>query len=68
MNGIENAQFDLIEATHSVETALELLESMSHDDLNLQQNQELMGLIGTLKVIREELGQSCDKLTHIESH
>lgn len=68
MNGIENAQFDLIEATHSVETALELLESMSKDDQALQQNQDLMGLIDALKAIREELGQSCDTLTRIENH
>ena len=65
MNGFENAQFDLIDATQSVETALDLLSSMSEDDQSLKHDGKLQDLINRLKTIRDELDHSCEHLGNI---
>ena len=65
MTGIEDAQCDLSEASHSVETALELLASVSADDVQLSNNSELQSLIQRLRVISHDLDESRHRLGHL---
>jgi len=66
MTGIENAQHDLSDATFSIETAIELLSCIDHDDP--QPVEELNRVISTLQEIKAELTQSFDKLRVVQEH
>jgi hypothetical protein len=66
MNGLENAQFDLGDARCSLETAIELLDSIGHD--GQYDGRELDALIAQLRGIKGELEQSYIKLEHLQQH
>lgn len=64
MTGIENAQHDLADAEFSVETAIELLSCIDHDDP--RPVEELNRVIAILKEIKCELANSSDKLRSVQ--
>ncbi len=66
MTGIENAQHDLTDAQFSIETAIELLSCIDHDDP--QPVEELNRIINALQGIKIELAHSFDKLRAVQDH
>ncbi len=62
MNGIENAQHDLVDAKFSVETAIELLTNIQHDQKELN---ELLEVIRKLTQIKGELEKSYEQLNAV---
>lgn len=66
MTGIENAQHDLYDAQSSIETAIELLSCIDHDDP--QPVEELNRVISALREIKSELATSFDKLRSVQDH
>lgn len=60
MNGLENAQHDLSDARFSLETAIDLLDSIDTD--TRAREPELHHLIEQLRAIHSELASSFDKL------
>lgn len=64
MTGIENAQHDLSDAQFSIETAIELLSCIDHDDP--RPVEELNRVISALREIRSELAVSFDKLRSVQ--
>lgn len=65
MTGIENAQHDLVDAQFSIETAIELLSCIDHDDP--QPVEELNRVIAALQGIKNELAHSFDKLRLVQA-
>ncbi|HEY0721669.1 MAG TPA: hypothetical protein VGE50_10515 [Gammaproteobacteria bacterium] len=66
MTGIENAQHDLSDAQFSIETAIELLSCIDHDDP--RPVEELNRVIAALQDIKSELASSFDKLRVVQEH
>lgn len=66
MTGIENAQHDLSDAQFSIETAIELLSCIDHDDP--APTEELHRVIARLQEIKGELAASFEKLTSVQSY
>lgn len=66
MTGIENAQHDLTDAQFSIETAIELLSCIDHDDP--KPLEELNSVISRLQEIKSELASSFDKLRMVQEH
>lgn len=66
MNGIENAQHDIHDAQSSIETAIELLSCIDHDDPHPVE--ELNLVISALRGIKNELASSFDKLRSVQDH
>jgi hypothetical protein len=66
MTGIENAQHDLTEARFSIETAIELLSCIDHDDP--KPVEELHQVIAALQVIKNELANSFDTLRSVQDY
>jgi len=64
MTGIENAQHDLSDAQFSIETAIELLSCIDHDDP--RPVEELNRVISALREISSELADSFDKLRSVQ--
>lgn len=64
MTGIENAQHDLTDAQFSIETAIELLSCIDHDDP--RPVEELNRVIAALQGIKSELASSFDKLRSVQ--
>jgi hypothetical protein len=64
MTGLENAQHDLTDAQFSLETAIELLDSIHTD--HRTQDQELNSLIQHLKTIKSELASSFSQLESVQ--
>ena len=64
MNGIDNAHFDLGDARCSLETAIELLGSLSADDEF--RKCELQPLIDELRQIKGELDHSYQRLSQLQ--
>lgn len=63
MNGLENAQHDLNDAQFSLETAIELLNSID-SDIGLREA-ELHGVVEHLQKLRSELADSFRKLQDV---
>ncbi|MDH5785956.1 MAG: hypothetical protein OEZ16_10175 [Chromatiales bacterium] len=69
MTGLENAQHDLSDAQFSLQTAIELLVSLEHDDATMPQ--QLHAVVDHLRSIKSELDQSFIQLLELsaqESH
>lgn len=66
MTGIENAQHDLSDAQSSIETAIELLSCIDHDDP--RPVEELNRVITLLRDIKSELASSFDTLRSVQEH
>ncbi len=64
MTGIENAQHDLSDAQFSIETAIELLSCIDHDDP--RPVEELNRVIAALQGIKNELASSFNKLSSVQ--
>ena len=62
MTGLENAQHDLTDAQFSLETAIELLDSLDHEDSTTP----LHMVIEHLRSIKSELDQSFNQLTELQ--
>lgn len=62
MTGLENAQHDLTDAQFSLETAIELLDSIEHDDQALP----LHNVIEHLRTIKSELDTSFSQLLELQ--
>lgn len=62
MTGLENAQHDLSDAQFSLETAIELLDSIGHDD-----GVQLGELISHLRSIKTELAETNSQLLELQS-
>lgn len=65
MTGLENAQHDLSDAQFSLETAIELLDSIEHDEPAMPQ--QLQNLIESLRNIKSELDTSFGRLLELSS-
>lgn len=65
MTGLENAQHDLTDAQFSLETAIELLNSISAD--HCSQEPELNSLIQQLMTIQSELASSFSQLLTVQT-
>lgn len=65
MNGLENAQHDLNDAQFSLETAIELLNSIDSD--TERREAELHCVIEHLQSIKSELADSFRKLQDVTS-
>lgn len=66
MTGIENAQHDLSDAQSSIETAIELLSCIDHDDP--RPAEELNRVILALREIKSELATSFEQLRSVQDH
>ena len=66
MTGLENAQHDLSDAQFSLETAIELLDSIEHDGSG--QPQQLHAVIDHLRNIKSELDTSFSQLLELADH
>lgn len=66
MTGIENAQHDLSDAQFSIETAIELLSCIDHDDP--KPVEELLRVIAALQEIKSELSHSFDTLRSVQDY
>jgi hypothetical protein len=64
MTGLENAQHDLTDAQFSLETAIELLDSLDHDGSTAPQ--QLHGVIEHLRNIKSELAMSFSQLMELQ--
>jgi vacuolar-type H+-ATPase subunit E/Vma4 len=64
MTGLENAQHDLTDAQFSLETAIELLDSLEHDGTEVPQ--QLHGVIAHLRNIKTELDMSFSQLMELQ--
>jgi hypothetical protein len=64
MTGLENAQHDLTDAQFSLETAIELLDSIDHDGFTVPQ--QLHGVIAHLRTIKTELDMSFNQLLELQ--
>lgn len=64
MNSLEHAHFDLGDARLSLETAIELLNSLGHE----QHCQELEAVLQELRTIQGELDHSYTRLADIQKH
>lgn len=64
MTGIENAQHDLTDAQFSIETAIELLSCIDHDDP--RPVEELNRIVASLQEIRSVLAHNFDKLRAVQ--
>lgn len=62
MNGIENAQHDISDASFSLETAIELLNSIGAETSNT----ELATLVAELKHLKEDLERSQKQLVSLQ--
>jgi vacuolar-type H+-ATPase subunit E/Vma4 len=62
MTEIENVQHDLTDAQFSLETAIELLDSLDHDG----SPQQLHGVIAHLRNIKSELDMSFSQLVELQ--
>ncbi len=62
MTGLENAQHDLTDAQCSLETAIELLDSIDHDGPAMP----LHGVIEHLRSIKSELDSSFSQLLELQ--
>lgn len=60
MTGLESAQHDLTDAQFSLETAIELLDSIDHD--GFAEARQLHGVIEHLRHIKSELTLSSSQL------
>jgi hypothetical protein len=65
MTGLENAQHDLTDAQFSLETAIELLDSIDHDD-GAAMPQQLHEVIDHLRNIKSELDTSFSQLMELQ--
>lgn len=65
MTGLENAQHDLSDAQFSLETAIDLLSSISNDHQTGEP--ELHNLIQQLMTIKSELATSYDALQTVQT-
>lgn len=63
MTGLENAQHDLSDAKFSLETAIELLDSIEHDDSAMPA--QLHAVVDHLRSIKTELDQSFSQLLEL---
>ena len=63
MTGLENAQHDLSDAKFSLETAIELLDSIEHDDSAIPP--QLHAVVDHLRSIKTELDQSFSQLLQL---
>lgn len=64
MTGLENAQHDLSDAQFSLQTAIELLDSIDHDDP--QMPAQLHAVIDHLRSIKSELDLSFGQLLELQ--
>lgn len=64
MTGLENAQHDLTDAQFSLETAIELLDSLDHDGSTAPP--QLHGVIEHLRNIKSELDMSFSQLMELQ--
>ena len=64
MTGLENVQHDLSDAQFSLQTAIELLDSIEHDGSTMPQ--QLHAVVDHLRNIKTELDQSCSQLMEIQ--
>lgn len=64
MTGLENAQHDLSDAQFSLETAIELLDSIEHDGATVPQ--QLHAVVAHLRTIKSELDQSFSTLLELQ--
>lgn len=64
MNGIENAQFDLGDARSSLETAIELINSIDNDGEYAEVSFDK--LLKHLREIKGELDTSYEQLLHLQ--
>jgi len=65
MTGLENAQHDLTDAQFSLETAIELLNSINLD--HQAEEPELKNLIEHLMTIKSELASSFNQLLNVQT-
>jgi hypothetical protein len=65
MTGLENAQHDLSDAQFSLETAIELLDSIEHDDSTMPA--QLHTVVDHLRSIKSELDQSFSQLLQLSA-
>ena len=65
MTGLENAQHDLSDAQFSLETAIELLDSIEHDGSTVPQ--QLHAVVDHLRHIKTELDQSFSQLMELHA-
>jgi len=65
MTGLENAQHDLTDAQFSLETAIDLLNSISMD--HRAEEPELNNLIEHLMTIKTELASSFNQLQSVQT-
>lgn len=65
MTGLENAQHDLTDAQFSLETAIELLNSINLDQQ--AQEPELKDIIEHLRTIKSELASSFEQLMTVQT-
>lgn len=65
MTGLENAQHDLSDAQFSLETAIELLDSLEHDGAAMPQ--QLHAVVDHLRSIKSELDQSFTELLELQA-
>ena len=65
MTGLENAQNDLSDAQFSLQTAIELLDSIEHDD-GTTVPQQLHAVVDHLRNIKTELDQSFSQLMELQ--
>ena len=64
MNGLENAQHDLNDARFSLQTAIELLDSIDHD--NPAMPAQLHTVIDHLRSVQSELDLSFSELQELQ--
>ena len=62
MTGLENAQHDLTDAQFSIETAIDLLDSIEHDGPGMP----LHGVVEHLRSIKSELDMSFTQLMELK--
>lgn len=64
MTGLENAQHDLSDAQFSLETAIDLLDSIGHEDTSMPP--QLLQVVENLRHIKSELEVSFSQLTQLQ--
>ena len=64
MTGLENAQHDLDDARFSLQTAIELLDSIDHDDPAMPA--QLHAVIDHLRSVKSELDLSLSQLLELQ--
>lgn len=66
MNGIENAQHDISDASFCVDTAIELLSSIEHDrDVG---DEDLQSIVRSLLQLKGGLDDTYKKLLKVANH